>query len=105
MARRQVNLKVLDDGTKTFEVRHRWEDKPVESPPDGVPTEYLAFKQEKGKHGRPDWLKARVPGGEDLQRDQRDHAGPLASHRLRGSPLPEHRRVLEQPDRHVHDPG
>ena len=64
MARRQVNLKVLDDGTKTFEVRHRWEDKPVESPPDGVPTEYLAFKQEKGKHGRPDWLKARVPGGE-----------------------------------------
>ena len=64
MARRQVNLKVLDDGTKTFEVRHRWEDRPVAPPPDGTPTEYLAFKQEKGKHGRPDWLKARVPGGE-----------------------------------------
>ena len=64
MARRQINLKVLDDGTKTFEVRHRWEDKPVQSPPNEVPTEYLAFKQEKGKHGRPDWLKARVPGGE-----------------------------------------
>ena len=67
MARRQINLKVLDDGTKTFEVRHRWEDKPVESPPDGVPTEYLAFKQEKGKHGRPDWLKARVPDGEGFR--------------------------------------
>jgi lipoic acid synthetase len=59
-----VNLKVLDDGTRTFEVRHRWEDRPVAPPPDGAPTEYLAFKQEKGKHGRPDWLKARVPGGE-----------------------------------------
>lgn len=67
MARRQINLKVLDDGTKTFEVRHRWEDKPVQTPPDGVPTEYLAFKQEKGKHGRPDWLKARVPDGEGFR--------------------------------------
>jgi lipoic acid synthetase len=67
VARRQINLKVLDDGTKTFEVRHRWEDKPVENPPDGVPTEYLAFKQEKGKHGRPDWLKARVPDGEGFR--------------------------------------
>ena len=67
MARRQINMKVLDDGTKTFEVRHRWEDKPVENPPDGVPTEYLAFKQEKGKHGRPDWLKARVPDGEGFR--------------------------------------
>ncbi len=67
MARRQINLKVLDDGTKTFEVRHRWEDKPVAPPPDDVPTEYLAFKQEKGKHGRPDWLKARVPDGEGFR--------------------------------------
>ncbi|CAN5825307.1 lipoyl synthase [soil metagenome] len=67
MARRQINLKVLDDGTKTFEVRHRWEDKPVAPPPDGAPTEYLAFKQERGKHGRPDWLKARVPGGEGFR--------------------------------------
>ncbi len=68
MARRQINLKVLDDGTKTFEVRHRWEDRPVAPPPDGVPTEYLAFRQQKrgapGAHGRPDWLKARVPDGE-----------------------------------------
>ena len=68
MARRQVNLKVLDDGTKTFEVRHRWEDRPVAPPPDGVPTEYLPFKQQvkgsPGSHGRPDWLKARIPDGE-----------------------------------------
>ncbi|MGB3632928.1 MAG: lipoyl synthase [Rubrobacteraceae bacterium] len=48
-------------------MRHRWEDKPVQTPPDGVPTEYLAFKQEKGKHGRPDWLKARVPDGEGFR--------------------------------------
>ena len=68
VARRQVNLKVLDDGTKTFEVRHRWEDRPVALPPDGVPTEYLPFKQQvrgaPGSHGRPDWLKARIPDGE-----------------------------------------
>ena len=68
MARRKINLKVLDDGTKTFEVRHRWEDRPVPPPPDGMPTEYLAFRQQKqglpGAHGRPEWLKAKVPDGE-----------------------------------------
>ena len=68
MARRQISLKVLDNGTRTFEVRHRWEDKPVESPPDGMPTEYLPFRQQRpglpGSHGRPDWLKAKIPGGE-----------------------------------------
>lgn len=79
MARRQINLKVLDDGTKTFEVRHRWEDKPVESPPDGIPTEYLAFKQERGKHGRPDWLKARVPDGEGF-RDIKETMSSLSLH-------------------------
>ena len=68
MARRQINLKVLDDGTKTFEVRHRWEDRPVPPPPDGTPTEYLPFRQQArgvpGAHGRPEWLKARIPDGE-----------------------------------------
>ncbi len=68
MARRQISLKVLENGTKTFEVRHRWEDKPVAAPPDGVPTEYLPFRQQRpglpGSHGRPDWLKAKIPGGE-----------------------------------------
>ncbi len=68
MARRKISLKVLENGTKTFEVRHRWEDKPVASPPDGMPTEYLPFRQQRpglpGSHGRPDWLKAKVPGGE-----------------------------------------
>jgi lipoic acid synthetase len=68
VARRQINLKVLDDGTKTFEVRHRWEDRPVPPPPDGTPTEYLPFRQLArgvlGAHGRPEWLKARIPGGE-----------------------------------------
>ena len=68
VARRQINLKVLDDGTKTFEVRHRWEDRPVPPPPDGTATEYLPFRQQArglpGAHGRPEWLKARVPDGE-----------------------------------------
>ena len=68
MARRQISLKVLENGTKTFEVRHRWEDKPVSAPPDGTPTEYLPFRQQRpglpGSHGRPDWLKAKIPGGE-----------------------------------------
>jgi lipoyl synthase len=68
VARRQINLKVLDDGTKTFEVRHRWEDRPVPPPPDGTSTEYLPFRQQArgvpGAHGRPEWLKARIPDGE-----------------------------------------
>jgi len=68
VARRQINLKVLENGTRTFEVRHRWEDRPVAPPPDGAPTEYLPFRQQRngtpGAHGRPEWLKARVPDGE-----------------------------------------
>ena len=64
MARRQVSLKVLENGAQTFEVRHRWEDRPVAPPPDGAPTEYLPFRQRKGLHGRPEWLKARAPVGE-----------------------------------------
>ena len=71
MARRQVQLRVLEDGTKTFDVRHRWEDRPVAPPPDGMPTEYLPFRQQKkgapGAHGRPDWLKAKIPDGEVYQ--------------------------------------
>src|SRR5215208_4775791 len=71
VARRQINLKVLDDGTKTFEVRHRWEDRPVPPPPDGTPTEYLHFRQQArgvpGAHGRPEWLKARIPVCEEAR--------------------------------------
>jgi len=66
--RRKVELKVLENGARTYTVRHRWEDRPVAPAPDGVPTEYLAFRQQRkgavGSHGRPDWLKAKVPGGE-----------------------------------------
>jgi lipoic acid synthetase len=70
VARRQVSLKVLENGTRTFEVRHRWEDRPVAPPPDGVPTQYLPMQRrerdEKGGRilGRPEWLKARAPSGE-----------------------------------------
>jgi lipoic acid synthetase len=75
VARRQIKLKVLDDGTRTFEVRHRWEDRPVDPPPDGRPTEYLPFRQQRGLHGRPEWLKARAPVGEgytDIKETMRD---------------------------------
>ena len=75
MARRQISLKVLENGSQIFEVRHRWEDRPVAPPPGGAPTEYLPFRQQKGLHGRPDWLKARAPGGEgysDIKETMRD---------------------------------
>ncbi len=68
MARRQISLKVLENGARTFEVRHRWEDRPVAPPPAGAPTEYLPFRQREkgigGAHGRPDWLRAKAPAGE-----------------------------------------
>ena len=65
MARRQVSFKVLENGARTFEVRHRWEDRPVAPPPDGVPTRYLPMqRREKGGRGRPEWLKAKAPTGE-----------------------------------------
>ena len=65
MARRQVSLKVLEDGKRTFEVRHRWEDRPVAPPPDGVATQYLPMqRRQKGSRDRPAWLKAKAPTGE-----------------------------------------
>jgi lipoic acid synthetase len=63
VARRKVSLKVLENGARTFEVRHRWEDRPVAPPPDGAPTEYLPLRSVQ-KGGRPGWLKAKVPAGE-----------------------------------------
>jgi lipoic acid synthetase len=60
----------LENGARTFEVRHRWEDRPVAPPPNGVPTQYLPMQRrerdEKGGRilGRPEWLKARAPSGE-----------------------------------------
>jgi lipoic acid synthetase len=65
VARRQISLKVLESGAQTFEVRHRWEDRPVAPPPDGAPTQYLPLQRGKrGGRGRPEWLRARVPDGE-----------------------------------------
>jgi len=59
----------LENGARTFEVRHRWEDRPVAPPPDGAPTQYLPIqRRERGDGGRvlgrPEWLKARAPTGE-----------------------------------------
>ena len=63
MARRQINVKILDDGTKTFEVRHRWEDRPVAPPPDGTPTEYLPFRQQRGRTDGPSGSRQEPPSG------------------------------------------
>ena len=53
---------------------------------------------------KPEWLKVRAPGSENYRRLKglmRD-LGP--AHGVRGSELPEHRRVLEPRHRDVHDP-
>src|SRR5688572_11486969 len=44
------------------------------------------------------------PGVGELRPPQGHHEGPAAEHRLRGCPLPEHRRVLAPRDGDVHDP-
>jgi len=65
VARREISLKVLENGARTFEVRHRWEDRPVAPPPDGRTTQYLPLqRRKKGGHERPEWLKAKAPAGE-----------------------------------------
>ena len=45
------------------------------------------------------------PVRRELPRSQGPPPGPFAEHRLRGGPLPEHRRVLGPAHRHDHDPG
>src|SRR2546421_710488 len=41
----------------------------------------------------------------ELRRAERDHARPRAAHGVRRGALPQHRRVLGGPHRHLHDPG
>jgi lipoic acid synthetase len=65
VARREISLKVLENGARTFEVRHRWEDRPVAPSPDGRTTQYLPLqRRKKGGRERPEWLKAKAPAGE-----------------------------------------
>ena len=53
----------------------------------------------------PDWIRARMPSGENYH-DLKGHAPrPGPQHGLRGGPLPEHRGVLGPAHRHDHDPG
>ena len=52
----------------------------------------------------PDWIKARMPSGEQLPRPQGPAPRPEPQHGLRGGPLPEHRGVLGPAHRHDHDP-
>ena len=53
----------------------------------------------------PDWIKARMPSGEQLPRPQGPAPRARPQHRLRGGQLPEHRGVLGPAHRHDHDPG
>ena len=57
---------MLENGARTFEVRHRWEDRPVAPSPDGAPTEYLPLRSVQ-KGGRPGWLKAKAPARESYR--------------------------------------
>ena len=53
----------------------------------------------------PDWIKARMPSGDQLPRPQGPAPRPEPQHGLRGGPLPEHRGVLGPAHRDGHDPG
>ena len=53
---------------------------------------------------KPDWLKVRAPGSPSYPRLEGPDARAEPPHRLRGSAVPEHRRVLEPRHRDVHDP-
>ena len=54
---------------------------------------------------KPSWLKVKAPGGAELPAAQAADARARPPHGLRGSALPERRRVLGARHRHVHDPG
>ena len=53
---------------------------------------------------KPSWLKVKAPGGPELPPPQAADARPRPPHGLRGSALPERRRVLGARHRDVHDP-
>ena len=52
---------------------------------------------------KPEWLKARAPGGRELPRPQAARPGARSAHRMRERALPEHRRMLAPQDCDVHD--
>ena len=54
---------------------------------------------------KPDWIRVRAPNTPRLCRHPQDRQGKRPGHRLRGGGLPEHRRVLGQEARHLHDHG
>ncbi len=66
---------------------------PVESP-----VQFLRPREPK-----PEWLKVRAPGLGQFRPAQGHHAGAEAEHRVRGRPLPQHRRVLAPRHGDVHD--
>ena len=53
----------------------------------------------------PDWIRARLPTGENYQDLKGLDARPGAQHGVRGGPLPQHRRVLGAAHGDGHDPG
>ena len=54
---------------------------------------------------KPGWLKVKAPGGAELRAAQGHDARARPPHGLRGSALPQRRRVLGAQGRHLHDPG
>ena len=54
---------------------------------------------------RPEWLKVRLPAGENYFRPEAPDAGPGTAHRMRERAMPEHRRVLAASHGYLHDSG
>ena len=54
---------------------------------------------------KPDWIRVKAPVSRGYAGDARDREVAQPRHRLRGGRLPEHRRVLGQEARHLHDHG
>ena len=54
---------------------------------------------------KPDWIRVKAPTHPSLSRDPRADAGQPADHGVRGSGLPEYRRVLDAAPRHHDDHG
>ena len=77
--------------------------------PDVAPLQFIRGRRVKdaafGRTPKPDWLKVRAPGSENYLRIRGLMRELEAAHRVRGSALPEHRRVLAPRHGDVHDHG
>ena len=62
------------------------------------------LEQPNPRPARPEWLKVRVPGGDQYTRLKINDRRPPPPHSVRGGPLPEYGGMLERRNGDVHDP-